>query len=110
MKKIIIIVLVLLFCLGVVVFLSGAVIYVIALLHNIRHGWIVPSPNTPTINELELTPAQAELVVASQRISGGTLSLSLRSMLDASKNDPVNAKENTLTVVRYGIPAVSSQR
>ena len=59
---------------------------------------------------LELTPAQAELVVASQRISGGTLSLSLRSMLDASKNDPINAKENSLTVVRFGVPAGSSQR
>ena len=60
---------------------------------------------------LELTPAQAELVVASQRISGGTLSLALRSMLDASKNDPVTRdKDNSLTVVRFGIPTLTGQR
>ena len=59
---------------------------------------------------LELTPAQAELVVASQRISGGTLSLSLRSMLDAAKNDAVVNKDTSLTVVRYGVPVVQGQR
>ena len=59
---------------------------------------------------LELTPAQAELVVASQRISGGTLTLSLRSMLDATKNDAVINKDTALTVVRYGVPAVQGQR
>jgi pilus assembly protein CpaB len=60
---------------------------------------------------LELTPAQSELVVASQRISGGTLSLALRSMLDANKNDPVNReKDNSLTVVRFGVSTQAGTR
>jgi pilus assembly protein CpaB len=60
---------------------------------------------------LELTPQQAELVVASQRISGGTLSLSLRSMLDASNRDSVKQeKDPQLTVVRYGVQAATGQR
>ena len=57
---------------------------------------------------LELTPSQVETVVSSQRISGGTLSLALRSMLDANNNDVVaKDKDGSLTVVRYGV-AVST--
>ena len=59
---------------------------------------------------LELTPQQAELVVASQRMSGGTLSLALRSMLDANKTEPVREKDTTVTVVRYGVPGLAGQR
>ena len=47
-------------------------------------------------------------MVSSQRISGGTLSLALRSMLDANNNDVVaKEKDGSLTVVRYGV-AVST--
>ena len=59
---------------------------------------------------LELTPQQAELVVASQRMSGGTLSLALRSMLDANKTEPLREKDTAVTVVRYGVPGLAGQR
>lgn len=51
---------------------------------------------------LEMTPSQAEKVVLAQRT--GSLTLSLRSMADASKDGDVTPKEQpqTMTVIRSG--------
>ena len=51
---------------------------------------------------LELEPRQAEQIVLAQRI--GTLSLALRSLLDASKKDEPDRVQSSkgLTVVRFG--------
>ena len=46
----------LLFCLGIVVTAGNLVSYGFALLFNVRNGWVVPNPDTPTINMLELSP------------------------------------------------------
>jgi pilus assembly protein CpaB len=54
---------------------------------------------------LELSPSQAETLVLSQQV--GSLSLSLRSVTDASKtNEPVedkSDKKNTVNVIRFGV-------
>ena len=53
---------------------------------------------------LELTPAQVETLTVSQQL--GTLSLALRSITDASKNDSVaekNTGRNTVNIVRFGV-------
>jgi pilus assembly protein CpaB len=53
---------------------------------------------------LELTPAQVETLTVSQQL--GTLSLALRSITDASKDDSVaekNTGRNTVNIVRFGI-------
>jgi len=53
---------------------------------------------------LELDPRQAEAIVVAQRISGGTLTLALRSMFDANK--PPETLLNTdkaLSIVRFGV-------
>ena len=54
---------------------------------------------------LELSPSQAETLVLSQQI--GSLSLSLRSVTDASKSevpdDSKSNKKNTVNVVRFGV-------
>ena len=54
---------------------------------------------------LELTPSQAETLVLSQQT--GSLSLSLRSVTDASKSDvpddTMSSKKNTINVIRFGV-------
>jgi pilus assembly protein CpaB len=53
---------------------------------------------------LELTPGQAETLVLSQQ--SGSLSLSLRSVTDASKSevvDDTSGKKNTINVIRFGV-------
>jgi pilus assembly protein CpaB len=59
---------------------------------------------------LELDPKQAETVVLAQRI--GQLSLSLRSMVDASKvkEDFSHDDHDAITVVRYGVAARAATR
>jgi pilus assembly protein CpaB len=59
---------------------------------------------------LELDPKQAETVVLAQRI--GQLSLSLRSMVDASKvnEDFSHDDHDAITVVRYGVAARATTR
>ncbi len=53
---------------------------------------------------LELTADQAEKVILAQRT--GQLTLSLRSMVDSDKSDPVKPVEapQTMTVIRFGTP------
>jgi pilus assembly protein CpaB len=54
---------------------------------------------------LELSPSQAETLVLSQQI--GSLSLSLRSVTDASKSDvpddSASSKKSTINVIRFGV-------
>jgi len=50
---------------------------------------------------LEVTPAQADALVQAQR--DGQLSLSLRSMLDASKSQQKDTSPGQVTIVRYGV-------
>jgi len=53
---------------------------------------------------LELSPGQAETLVLSQQI--GALSLSLRSVTDASKSqvpDDTSGKKNSVNVIRFGV-------
>jgi pilus assembly protein CpaB len=53
---------------------------------------------------LELDPRQVEVIALAQRI--GQLSLSLRSMADASKPDePIQGDSGQITIVRHGIPS-----
>ena len=49
---------------------------------------------------LELDPQQAETVVLAQRV--GQLSLTLRSLLDANKNEPAIVNGGGVAVVRFG--------
>jgi pilus assembly protein CpaB len=57
---------------------------------------------------LELDPSQSELIIMAQRT--GQLSLALRSLLDASKPEPVAVDDNRgLTVVRYGVATESAK-
>lgn len=57
---------------------------------------------------LELTPRQAEKVVLAQRV--GQLSLSLRSMMDASRADDTDDDgAGGLTIVRFGVAKSSGQ-
>jgi pilus assembly protein CpaB len=58
---------------------------------------------------LELDPKQAELIVLAQRLGGGHLHLTLRSMLDSGgKTDSVadlgGGKGGGMTIVRFGAP------
>lgn len=59
---------------------------------------------------LELNPAQVETLALSQK--RGSLSLALRSITDAEKNDgPVQGPRNTgINIVRFGISTVSTPR
>ncbi|MFA6265673.1 MAG: Flp pilus assembly protein CpaB [Pseudolabrys sp.] len=59
---------------------------------------------------LELNPAQVETLALSQQ--RGTLSLALRSITDAEKNDgPVQNNRNTgVNIVRFGVSTVSTPR
>jgi pilus assembly protein CpaB len=59
---------------------------------------------------LELDPAQAEQIQLHQR--SGTLALALRSLADANKEDGPRAKgpNNSVTIVRFGIPQEVSNR
>ena len=52
---------------------------------------------------LELDPRQAEAVIVAQRVSGGTLTLALRSMLDANKPPEALAKDGAVSIVRFGV-------
>ncbi len=79
-------------------------IRVLAIDQNIeeKNGQKVVVGKTAT---LELTPSQAETLVLSQQT--GSLSLSLRSVTDASKSDvpddSTSGKKNTINVVRFGV-------
>ena len=59
---------------------------------------------------LELTQQQAEKVILAQRT--GQLTLSLRSMVDSDKSDPVKPVEapQTMTVIRFGTPTEARVR
>lgn len=59
---------------------------------------------------LELTPAQTETLTLSQK--RGSLSLALRSITDAEKQDgPVEApRNNGINIVRFGVSTVSTPR
>jgi pilus assembly protein CpaB len=60
---------------------------------------------------LELAPGQAETLVLSQQI--GTLSLTLRSVTDASKSDTPDessGKKNSINVVRFGVGTQSTPK
>lgn len=57
---------------------------------------------------LELTPEQAEKAVLAQRT--GQLTLSLRSMSDAAKNDAPSEETQTMTVIRSGNASQSRVR
>ena len=52
---------------------------------------------------LELDPRQAEAVIVAQRVSGGTLTLALRSMLDANKPPEALTKDGAVSIVRFGV-------
>jgi len=85
-------------------------IRVLAIGQNVqdRNGEKVVTGETAT---LELTPAQAELITLAQKI--GQLSLSLRSLADASQSQDaprVDKGDGALTVVRYGISKQSPKR
>lgn len=71
-----------------------------------RNGEKVVTGETAT---LELNPTQAEAVTLAQKV--GQLSLSLRSLQDASAPDAPRREqgENSLTVVRYGVSKTSKQ-
>ena len=59
---------------------------------------------------LEVTPPQAEKLILAQRV--GQLSLVLRSMLDTANltDAPVDNSDDSLTIVRFGIPNSVSKR
>ena len=62
---------------------------------------------------LELTPGQAETLVLSQQI--GTLSLALRSVTDASRNDAPtddenSSKRNAVNVIRFGVSTTTTPK
>lgn len=58
---------------------------------------------------LELTPAQVETLTLSQQL--GTLSLALRSIVDASeKGKPVENRNTGVNIVRFGVSTVSTPR
>lgn len=60
---------------------------------------------------LELKPEQAESLARARQT--GTLSLSLRSLVDANQHTPTNtdsSKGDTVNVVRYGIPTTMTTR
>jgi pilus assembly protein CpaB len=75
---------------------------VLAIGQNIqeRNGEKVVVGETAT---LELDPRQVELIAVAQR--AGQLSLSLRSLHDATKTDDavVKLEDISLTIVRYGV-------
>ncbi len=58
-----------------------------------------------TTATLEVDPRQAELIVLAQKLQAGSaLSLSLRSVTDASAPDmPVPDRDTSTTVIRYGV-------
>lgn len=75
-----------------------------------KNGATVITGETAT---LALTPGQAELVTLAQK--AGSLSLSLRSLADSGRTaevDPTaeNRADNSLTVVRFGVPKQQSRR
>ena len=83
-------------------------IRVLAIGQNVqeRNGEKVVTGETAT---LELTPSQAEFVTLAQKV--GQLSLSLRSIADAQQADaPREERDPGLTIVRYGVPKLSSVR
>jgi pilus assembly protein CpaB len=58
---------------------------------------------------LELDPDQAEMIIHAEKLAGGNLYLTLRSLLDdggktASVGDLENGKAGGLTIVRFGAP------
>jgi pilus assembly protein CpaB len=63
---------------------------------------------------LELPPSQTETLALSQQL--GTLSLALRSITDAKKDDPQTVddspggRKNTVNVVRFGVSTTSTPR
>jgi pilus assembly protein CpaB len=62
---------------------------------------------------LELTPGQAETLVLSQQL--GSLSLALRSITDASRNDTPgddenSGKRNSVNIVRFGVGTMTTPR
>lgn len=61
---------------------------------------------------LELTPRQSETLALSQQL--GSLSLALRSITDASKNEPASddggGRRNAVTIVRFGIGTMTTPR
>ena len=60
---------------------------------------------------LELDPRQAEAIIVAQRVSGGTLTLALRSMLDANKPPEVLSQSSTgVSIVRFGVQSSFSGR
>ena len=63
---------------------------------------------------LELDPDQAEMIIRAERLAGGNLFLTLRSLLDSggktvSLGDLENGKSGGLTIVRYGAPQQASR-
>ena len=64
-----------------------------------RNGEKVVTGETAT---LELTPAQAEMIILAQKV--GQLSLALRSIADVNETGtPARQERNTLQVIRYGV-------
>lgn len=58
---------------------------------------------------LELTPDQAETLTLSRQI--GTLSLALRSITDASRNDqPAETRRSGVNIVRFGVSTMTTPR
>ena len=60
---------------------------------------------------LELKPDQAESLARARQ--AGTLSLALRSLVDANKNDVAvdeSSKRDSVNVVRYGVPTTQTTR
>jgi pilus assembly protein CpaB len=58
---------------------------------------------------LELTPAQTETLTLSRQL--GTLSLALRSITDASRDDkPVETRRNGVNIVRFGVSTMTTPR
>lgn len=87
-------------------------IRVLAIDQNIeeKNGQKVVVGKTAT---LELNPGQAETLVLSQQI--GTLSLSLRSVTDASQkeapsDDENPSKRNTVNVIRFGVSTTTTPK
>jgi len=63
---------------------------------------------------LELEPEQAEMIIRAERLAGGNLFLTLRSLLDdggktISMGDLETGKAGGLTIVRYGAPQQASR-
>jgi pilus assembly protein CpaB len=63
---------------------------------------------------LELTPSQAETLALSQQL--GSLSLALRSITDASRddaptdNDKPGGRRNAVNIVRFGVGTMTTPR